>query len=426
METNFSTVDSNFPKQTLYAFGFQPLDLGEWTFITPTLLALICILGLAGNLCVISILFHNSRKAKPSMIHSLILNLSISDLLLMFSVPFRVAVYSRSTLTVSWFVCRTADWFTHACMSVKSFTIAIVAKACFIYTSDPAKQVTISQVTICAVMMSTWVVASILPLPECFFTDAKQNYSSVICLISISSQAREIMAIFVKLYPLFVYLIPFTIAFFYFRRAYGQCQRRGTKTQNLRNQMRSRRLTMMLLSVTVTFCIMWLPEWISWLWFWHQPLGGPSPPQAFMTLAQVLMLSLSCINPFIFLVMSEEFKEGFKDVWKHLTSKKSLDVKGQDEDDVKDKGALTPEVPLDSSPSPDHLPEHPTTNGFMEQSCSQQEFGSQDSKENPVLPDVEQFWNEREANPADQSNDPTPWENEGKDTVGSEMSSTKM
>ncbi|XP_069812927.1 G-protein coupled receptor 151 [Dendropsophus ebraccatus] len=427
METNFSTLDSSFPMQALYALGFQPLDLGEWTFVTPTILVLICLLGLTGNLCVISILLYNSRKAKPSLIHSLILNLSVSDLLLlMFSVPFRAAAYSPSIVAVGWFVCKTADWFTHVCMSVKSFTIAIVARSCFIYASNPAKQVTIPQVTICAVMLSTWVVASVLPLPECFFTGAKQNDSSVICLLDIPPQAQEMMAIFVKLYPFFVYLIPFTIAFFYFRRAYGQCQRRGTKTQNLRNQMRSRRLTIMLLTVTITFCIFWLPEWVSWLWFWHQLLSGPPPPQAFITLAQVLMLSLSCINPFIFLIMSEEFKEGFKDVWKRLISKKSLVVKDKDEDDEKDKGALTPEeVPPDSVSSPDPVPEQPITDDNEEQSCSQQNFGSQDSKENPVLPDVEQFWHEREANPSDQNNDPIPWEHDDA-TGGSEKSSAKM
>lgn len=182
----------------------------------------------------------------------------------------------------------------------------------------------------------------------------------------------------------------------------------------------------MLLSVTLAFSILWLPEWISWLWFWHQPLNGPSPPQAFMTLAQVLMLSLSCINPFIFLVMSEEFKGGFKDIWKHFTSKKSLVVKDKEEDDVKDKEALTPEVPPDLTPSPDLVPEIPTTNGSVEQSCSQQNFGSQDSKENPVLPDVEQFWHEREANPSDQNNDPIPWEHEEEAAIGSEKSPTNM
>ncbi|CAJ0962395.1 unnamed protein product [Ranitomeya imitator] len=122
---------------------------------------------------------------------------------------------------------------------------------------------------------------------------------------------------------------------------------------------------------------------------------------------------------------AEEFKEGFKDVWKHINSKKTLDTKDKDEDVVKDLGALTPDVPPDSTSFPDLVPERPTINGSIEQSCSQQNFGSQDSKENPVLPDVEQFWHEREANPSDQNNDPTPWEHE-EDTVVSERSVPQM
>ncbi|XP_075457145.1 G-protein coupled receptor 151 [Ascaphus truei] len=416
-QANFSTMNSSIPQQPLYAGGFQTLDAKEWTFLIPTLLVVICLTGIAGNLCVIAILLHSARKAKPSLIHSLILNLSVSDLLLLvFSVPFRAAAYSRSTLSFGWFVCRTADWFTHACMSAKSITIAVVAKACFMYASNPAKQVNIKQYTVCAVLLSIWMVAAILPLPEWVFTATKQVDGSAVCIMDIPVQAQEPMAIFVKLYPIFVYCIPFTLAFFYFWRAYGQCQRRGTKTQNLRNQIRSRRLTVMLLSVTVTFSIMWIPEWVSWLWLWHQPQKGPSPPPAFTTLAQIFMFSLSSINPLIFLVMSEEFKEAFKGLWKRLTAKKSLSVQSNQE-----QTAVNSDVLPDANPSP----EQHSTNGCVEHSCSQQNFGSQESKENPVLPDVEQFWHEREAHSTDQDNDPIPWEHQEQETVGSNKSGSK-
>nr|DBA30835.1 TPA: hypothetical protein GDO54_006770 [Pyxicephalus adspersus] len=406
---NFSTMNSSLPKQTLYAGGFLPLDIEEWTLIIPILLILICLLGLVGNVCVIAVLLHNARKSKPSLIHSLILNLNISDLLLlMFSVPFRAAAYiSMPSQNLGWFVCKTADWFTHTCMSAKSITIAVAARACFMYASDPAKQVNLGHLTIFVVLMCSWLVAALLPLPECFFTDARQVNSSFLCLMNIPSQAQDIMRIFVKLYPVLVYCIPFTSAFFNFWRAYGQCQHRGTKTQNLRNQIRSRRLTMMLLSVTVCFCILWLPEWVSWLWIWHKSSSGPSPPQSFVILAQVLMFSMSCVNPLIFLVMSEDFKEGFKDIWKWMAFKKSLEG-----NDIPDQGALNSEVLADSTPPGPDFSEQPTTNGQLEQSHSQQNFGSQDSKENPVLPDVEQFWHERESNPSEQNNDPTPWEHQ--------------
>ncbi|CAI9621131.1 unnamed protein product [Staurois parvus] len=421
LQGNVSTTNSSFPKQTLYAGGFLPLDADDWTLVIPILLIVICLLGLVGNVCVIAVLLHNARKSKPSLIHSLILNVNLSDLLLlMFSVPFRAAAYSRSSLNLGWFVCKTADWFTHTCMSSKSLTIAIAARACFMYASNPAKQVNIGHVTIFAVLMCIWLVAAVLPLPEWFFTDARQIKSSFICLMDIPAQAQEIMAIFVKLYPIFVYCIPFTLAFFNFWRAYKQCQHRGTKTQNLRNQIRSRRLTLMLLNVTITFSILWLPEWVSWLWIWHKPANGPSPPQAFVTLAQILMFSTSCVNPLIFLVMSEDFKEGFKDVWKRLTSKKSLN-----DHDVQDQGALNSEGIADSTLPDAESSEQPATIGQVEQSNSQQNFGSQDSKENPVFPDVEQFWHERESDPAEQSNDPIPWEHQEQGTEVPK-SSTKL
>ncbi|KAM8971948.1 G-protein coupled receptor 151 [Pelodytes ibericus] len=406
---NFSTMNSSLPKQPLFAGGFQPLDASEWTFVIPTLLVVICLIGIAGNLCVIAILLHSARKAKPSMIHSLILNLSFSDLLLlMFSVPFRAAAYFKLSLTSGWFFCRTADWFTHLCMSSKSITIAIVAKACFMYASNPAKQVNIKQHSICAVMLSAWLVSGVLPLPEWIFADTKHVDGDAVCFMNIPLYAQQMMAIFVNVYPVFVYCIPFTVAFFYFWRAYGQCQRRGTKTQNLRNQIRSRRLTIMLLSITVTFSILWIPEWVSWLWVWHKSPHGPSPPQAFLALAQILMFSLSSINPLILLVMSEEFREDFKGIFKHLASKKSISVQ-----DIPEEVAVNSEVLPDVPPSP----EEPATNGCLEQSCSQQNFGSQESKDNPFLPDVEQFWNEREAHPSDPDNDPIPWEHHEQETV---------
>ncbi|XP_053575253.1 G-protein coupled receptor 151 [Bombina bombina] len=416
---NFSTMNSSRPHQTVYALagGFQTMDAYQWTFLIPTAMVAICLIGIVGNLCVMGILLYTARKAKPSLIHSLIMNLSISDLLLLvFSVPFRVAAYTGTNLSIGWFVCKTAHWFTHACMSAKSITIAVIAKACFTYASNPAKQVTIKQQTVCAVLLSVWMVVAILPLPEWIFTTTKLVSGSPVCVMDIPSQAHELMAVFVKLYPVCVYCIPFTIAFFYFRKAYGQCRRRGTKTQNLRNQIRSRRLTVMLLGVTVAFAIMWLPEWVSWLWIWHQLPNGPSPPKAFVTLAEMLMLSLSSVNPLILLIMSEEFKEGFKDLWNHLISNKT---KTETEPDVQDQDVGSGDLP-GGEVSPEA-----TKDGCADQTDSLQNFGSQDSTENQVLPDVEQFWHEREGHSNDQDNDPIPWEHQDQETITSNKSGNR-
>ncbi|XP_039766260.1 G-protein coupled receptor 151 [Ornithorhynchus anatinus] len=396
-----------------FSGGYQPHDSHEWRRVIPALLAAICLLGFTGNLCVICTLLYGARKKKPSMIHSLILNLSAADLsLLLFSAPFRAAVYSRGAWNLSWFACKSADWFAHTCMVAKSLTTAVVARVCFLYARNPAKQGHLNQGTVWAVLLAIWGTAALLPLPEWFFTTFRHEAGVGVCVMDVPAPAQRFVYVFGKLYPLLAFGFPLLFSGFYFWKAYGQCRRRGTKTQNLRNQMRSRRLTVMLLSVTVTAAILWLPEWSAWLWVWNLREGSPAPPQGLIALCQVSMFAISAADPLIFLVMSEEFKEGFKSLWKWLTSKRALPVPGS----PAAVQAGRPQVLPDAGPPPDSgLP-----NSEREKPECLPKEESVEKKENPVLPDVEQFWHERDSGPSAQDNDPIPWEHEEQETVGSE------
>ncbi|XP_063784175.1 G-protein coupled receptor 151 [Pseudophryne corroboree] len=406
-----STMNSSLPGLTLGAGGLRPLDFGEWTFLVPSSLLLICLSGLGGNLCVIAALLHTARVTPPALTHSLILNLSVSDLLLLlFSVPLRAAAYSGSAVPLGWFVCRTADWFAHCCMSAKSITLAMAARACSTPAGDPAQQAPPRPLGMCAATVGTWLLAAILPLPEWYFTRTKHMGGSLVCLMQVPARAQELIVVYVTVYPVLVYCAPFSAAALYFWRAHAQCQRRGSKTQNLRQQIRSRRLRVALLGVSGASALLWLPEWVTWLWTWHQPPGALPPPPVLQAAAQVLMFSLSAISPLILLLMSDEFKEGLTGVWQRVTSPRAPEAAASP--GVQEQGAQSSEVlPGSSTSSPDPEPGQ-QPDGFLQQSPSQQLFGSQDSKENPVLPDVEQFWHEREAQPPDNSNDPIPWEHQ--------------
>ncbi|KAF6081306.1 G protein-coupled receptor 151 [Phyllostomus discolor] len=384
-----------------FAGGYLPSDSKDWRTVVPALLVAVCLVGFVGNLCVIGILLHSAWKGKPSLIHSLILNLSLADLsLLLFSAPLRATAYSRGVWDLGWFVCKSSDWFIHTCMAAKSLTIVAVAKGCFMYASDPAKQVSIPSCTIWSVLVAIWAVASLLSLPECFFSTTRLHAGVEMCLVDVPTVAEELMSMFGKLYPLLVFCLPFLFASFYFWRAYGQCQKRGTKTQNLRNQRRSKQLTGMLVSIAVTSAVLWLPGWVAWLWVWHLRAGGLAPPQGFVALSQVLTFSISSANPLIFLAMSEESKDVLKDLWKWMITKKHLAVSESQE---------APAGP--SEVFPDHVPSPESPVSIPEREGS-------GKAEIPVLPDVEQFWHERDTAPCVQDNDPVPWEHEDQETGG--------
>lgn len=392
-----------------FAGGYLPSDSKDWRTVIPALLVAVCLVGFVGNLCVIGILLHGVWKSKPSMIHSLILNLSLADIsLLLFSAPLRATAYAKGVWDLGWFVCKSSDWFIHTCMAAKSLTIVVVAKVCFMYARDPGKQVSIHNCTIWSVLVAIWVVASLLPLPEWFFSTTRLHGGVEMCLLDVPAVAKEFMSMFGKLYPLLVFCLPLLLASFYFWRAYDQCKKRGTKTQSLRNQMRSKQLTVMLLSTAVTSALLWLPEWVAWLWVWHLKAGGPLPPQGFIALSQVLMFSISTANPLIFLVMSEEVKAGLKGLWKWMISRTptaASEVQGApagNTEALPDK-ILSPE-PQTSTQETDR-PDFP--NSSKEKT---------DKAAAPILPDVEQFWHERDAVPSAQDNDPVPWEHEGQET----------
>ncbi|XP_007516493.1 G-protein coupled receptor 151 [Erinaceus europaeus] len=396
-DSNSSIMNTSFT-HLHFAGGYLPSDSKDWRTIIPALLVAVCLVGFLGNLCVIGILLHSAWKGKPSLIHTLILNLSLADLSLLFSVPIRATAYSRGVWDLGWFVCKSSDWFIHMCMAAKSLTMVVVARVCFMYAREPAKQVSIHRCTIWSVLVGIWALASLLPLPEWFFSTTRHLAGVEMCLVDIPTVAEEFMSMFGKLYPLLVFCFPLLFASFYFWRAYGHCQKRGTKTQNFRNQLRSKQLTVMLLSIAITSAILWLPEWVAWLWLWHLKAGSPTPPQGFIALSQVLMFSISSANPLIFLVMSEEFKEGLKGLWKWMITKRHSTAPESQQTPAGNAEVLPDQVPPSEK----------------EKTCSPS--SSKEKAEVPILPDVEQFWHERDTIPCKQDNDPTPWEHEDQET----------
>ncbi|XP_019519149.1 PREDICTED: probable G-protein coupled receptor 151 [Hipposideros armiger] len=407
-DSNSSAMNVSFA-HLHFAGGYLPSDSKAWRTIVPAVLAAVCLVGFMGNLCVIGFLLHSARKGKPSLIHSLILNLSLADLsLLLFSAPVRATAYSKGVWDLGWFVCKSSDWFIHMCMAVKSLTIVAVAKVCFMYARDPAKSGSIHTCTTGSVLVAIWAVAGLLPLPEWFFSTTRLHAGVEMCLMDVPAVAAKFMSMFGKLYPLLVFCLPLLVASFYFWRAYGQCRKRGTKTQHLRNQMRSRQLTVMLLSVAITSAILWLPAWIAWLWVWHLKAGGPAPPQGFIALSQVLMFSNSSANPLIFLVMSEELKEGLKGLWKLMVTEQHPAASGSQEPPAGNTEVLPDSVP--SPESPTSIPEREKT-GSPSSSKEKTE-----KAEVPILPDVQQFWHERDTVLGVQDNDPIPWEHEDQET----------
>ncbi|KAF7657295.1 hypothetical protein LDENG_00028990 [Lucifuga dentata] len=410
----------------------QHLAPGELRVLMPAILGVICILGLACNLTAMVILFSNAHKGKLSLINSLIFNLMFADgLVLAFTVPFRAASYSKASWTLGLVVCKTADWFLQSCMAAKSFTVVVMAKACYRYVSNPTKQVSIHLGSILVILFFTWLSACSVTIPHWLFATLQRESRGLVCVLTVPPEAQEFMSVYVKAYPLGVFCAPLSFALIYFWKAYGRCQRRSSKTQNLRTQIRSRKVTLMLFSLTVAMAILWLPQWVVWVWERHlaeremegaQPLLS-SPPLLLSLSAQLLTFSLSLVNPLIVLSLSEEFREGYRGLWRRLTLRKQLPQKpkpGPHKPTSLQSPCPRPETSVQMrgehyifSSSSQHLSKErhqpqPALGGSREADRIS-------LKDGIILPDVEQFWQERETGSRAEEDDPVPWEHQSKE-----------
>lgn len=430
---NMTVVNGSINKWSFNDSLYQHLDPRELRALVPAILGVIGVLGVACNLTAMVILFSNAHRGKLSLINSLVFNLMFADgLVLAFTVPFRAASYTKASWNLGWVVCKTADWFLHSCMAAKSFTIAVMAKACYRYVSNPTKQVSIHLGSILVVFFFIWLSACSVTIPLWLFARLQREIHRLVCVLIVPPEARDFMSVYVKVYPLGVYCAPLSFSLMYFWKAYGQCQRRSSKTQNLRTQIRSRKLTLMLFSLTVATVILWLPQWVVWVWERHiaeREIEGAQPlvtslPLLLSLSAQLLIFSLSVVNPIIILSLSEEFREGYRGLWRRLTLRKQPPSKPKP-GPHQPTGLRSPcprrepfsqlqgERRLRSNsrqdPSGEVQPE-------PEQQGGGREADTASLKDGIVLPDVEQFWQERETGSHKEENDPVPWEHQS--TVG--------
>ncbi|XP_069488490.1 G-protein coupled receptor 151-like [Ambystoma mexicanum] len=394
-EQHFRAMNSS--QAIFFAGGAQspseaPVEL---TVVLPLLLATICLVGLGGNLLVVAILAHDFRRGKGSAVNALVVHLCATDLLLVcFCIPFRVVTYARHSWVLGAFVCRTTDWFLHSCWVAKSFTLAAIGQARYRHVVTPPKLLSLDTRQLVGVLLFIWSLAIVMPLPHLLFTRIQESQGATFCVFQVPPNALNFMDVFSKLYPLLAYVLPMCFSFCCYMRAMRHRKERRPRAPSPRHL--SRKLTSMLMSVSLAFEAMWLPEWVVWVWARHSAFEGQKPPAAFTVLAQVVMFLNCTLNPGVFMAVSDEFRQGFRDIWLMVKCQACLKVLRPG------SGLNGGEVATSTVQSLQDL-----------HSAAKAEPTEVDRlKEDVILPDVEHFWQDRRNTTAGEENDPTPWEHQ--------------
>ncbi|KAG8453265.1 hypothetical protein GDO86_000047 [Hymenochirus boettgeri] len=389
----FSFQTMNSSDLLPFSGGLQASEVGvETTIVLPLILATICLLGLAGNSLVVAILLDDFRKGKCSVVNCLVINVAAIDLLLVvFSIPVRIVTFSKQSWVLGSFVCKTSEWFLHSCLVAKSLTLGAIAQARYKHVVTPPKFLNFNRRHVAVVLLFSWSLSLLLPLPHLVFSQLQVKLEGPCCSLDIPQYASNFMNVFSKLYPLLAYVLPMIFSFCCYIRALRKRERRNRVPSP---RVLSRRITSMLMCVNLAFDAMWLPEWIVWIWSKHGSPTAAQPPPALTILSQVILFLNCALNPGVFLAVSDEFREGFRNIWTVLKCKGPSRA-GENGSDM-----VTSTI--------QSLQDLRSTSGGLD--------ASQDSnvKDEKILPDVEHFWQDRRNTTAGEENDPMPWEHQEK------------
>ncbi|XP_078055537.1 G-protein coupled receptor 151-like [Mustelus asterias] len=387
-----------------YAGGFQLLEEEELKVALPLVLGVICLVGSVGNAMVAAVLVHDFRQGKSSLLNGLILIWSCADLLiLLLCLPLRAVTYSKSSWSFGWLLCKSSDYFLHACLSAKSFTVAAVGHARYKHVSDPQKSLQCGCQRVLALVCSVWSVALLLPIPHCLFSNTRSNGRETSCVWEVPPYASNFMKVFGVAYPLAAYGIPITFAMTCYIKALLLSQPRRNGTPHRRYEIR--RVTTMLWGLSVAFAAMWLPDWVAWIWARHRKTDSPMPPVALLVLAQVLLFANCTVNPLVFLALSEDFKEGLRRLWPLARCRRArrgrADGQGAVAPTLDEKKAGSGLAMANSAAAP--LRALSTISGREDVIICRDVAQC-------IPPDVQHFWLDRKNATAPENNDPIPWE----------------
>ncbi|XP_076014259.1 atypical chemokine receptor 4b [Genypterus blacodes] len=286
----------------------------------PVIYALALVVGLAGNALVVVV--YASPLRRRTLTDVCILNLAISDLLLLLTLPFwaadavhgwrlgEVACKLTSFLYSTNFSC---GMLLLACISVDRYLA--VARNAAGRTGPRARR---QWLLVCVVL---WVVASFLGLPELIFSTVKHSHYRTSCTaVYPPDMAQPVKATLELLEVTLRFLLPFLVMLV----CYCRVGRALSQAVGVRRDRKWRALRV-LLAVVAVFLLTQLPYNVIKLWraldVIYMLVTDCSVSKGMDRAIQVtesLALAHACINPVLYAFIGSSFRVHVLKVAKHL------------------------------------------------------------------------------------------------------------
>ncbi len=311
--------------------------------LVPILDALILVLGVGGHTMVMAILCGRQRRGMRRIGQSpqstmtgtgtdiLLLALSAADLLLLSMLPFHTVAIAMQQWPFGDFMCRLVGFLGSACSSASVFTLATLAVSRYLTVVQPARAYSLlspRRVSIAAAIL--WIPACCLAAPQLVFRfvgSSHQSPDGLACFSFLSHQDQLI-------YGLFHFLVAFLLPLVTIAVAYGSIyvfllgsQHAGRAPQVERYQSKVTQTSAMLV---LAFTVCWLPSYgltLTLLASESSGATGVSPRYGpFSVFARFMATSSTVMNPILYVLMSQKFRQDLLRLFKRGGQRASVAV----------------------------------------------------------------------------------------------------
>ncbi|NWS60291.1 GALR2 protein, partial [Chunga burmeisteri] len=298
------------------SYQFSPASV-----IVPVVFSLIFLLGTVGNSLVLAVLLRNGQMGHNTT-NLFILNLSLADFFfIVFCVPFQATIYSLEGWVFGSFICKAVHFFIYLTMYASSFTLAAVSVDRYLAIRYPLRSRELrTPHNAVAAMAVIWGLSVVFAGPYLSYYDLIEWESSYICVPGWEEWRRKVMDTSTFA---FGYVIPVLVVSLSYTRTIKYLWTAVDPMEDISESKKAKRkVTKMIIIVTILFCLCWLPYHVVILRYLYGDFPFNQATYAFRLLSHCMAYANSCLNPIVYALVSKHFRKGFKKVFSCLLRKK--------------------------------------------------------------------------------------------------------
>ncbi|XP_028830242.1 melanin-concentrating hormone receptor 1 [Denticeps clupeoides] len=281
--------------------------------ILPSIFGIICFLGIVANCIVIYTIVKKTKcRAKQTVPDIFIFNLSIVDLLFLLGMPFLIhQLMGNGSWCFGAMMCTFITALDSNSQTVSTYILTVMTMDRYLATVHPIRFNHVRTPCVAgAVVALVWILSLLSITPVLMYAGLMPLHDGLVaCALLLPNPSTDIYWFTLYQFVLAFALPLLVICVVFFKiLQHMSVAVAPLPPRNLR--LRTKKVTRMAVAICLAFFICWAPYYI--LQLVHLGIQKPSPAFSYAyNIAISMGYANSCINPFLYIVLSETFKRQF-------------------------------------------------------------------------------------------------------------------